>query len=189
MLRPIIFIAFLVAPSTSFAESTKYQIDHTKSELGFVYFMGDKPVKGRFPVFDAAIDIDFDSVSKSSLSVSLDTKAASAGLFLATDAMLGEKVLHAEKFPQVTFTATDFRLGPHPTVIVSGNLTIRDVTKPMEFTARLLVDEKKQLDLKDNLVVELESEFSRSAFGAGGFPDMVEDMMKLEAQIAIVRAQ
>ena len=189
MFRQILLAVLLCAPSKTLAEAISYKIDHTNSTLGFVYYVGSNPVKGSFPVFDADINIDFDSVSQSSLSVLLDTQSASAGLFLATEAMLGEDVLHADQFPQVTFTSTSFRLGPHPTVIVSGDLTIRDVTKPMEFTAKLLVKDKEQLELKENLIVGLETEFSRSAFGASGFPDMVADTMKLDAKIAIVKAQ
>ena len=174
---------------SAMAESVTYRVDHDASDLGFVYRLGDDPVKGRFPAFDADLEIDFESVSRSSISVRIDATKASAGLIFATDAMLGPDVLDVVRFPEIRFVSTGVRLGPHPVVLVTGDLTIRGVTRSIEFTARLLVDDPTQLVAKDRLFVALEGGFSRAAFGANGYGDLVADGMRLEAQIGVVRAE
>jgi len=182
------FVLLLASSFSALAEPVKYEVDQAASTLGFVYFFGDDPVNGRFPVFDAELLIDFESVSRSSIKVTLDATQADAGLVFAKDAMLGQSVLNVAQHPRITFSSTRIRLGPDPTVIVAGDLTIRDVTHPIEFTARLLVDDKAQFELKNRFFVELEGALSRRAFGADGFSDLVADRMLLRGQIAVFRA-
>jgi len=72
MRQLFLILILLWTPVWASAATVKYEIDAGNSDLGFVYFFGDDPVRGRFPAFDADINIDFDSVSRSDLSVTLD---------------------------------------------------------------------------------------------------------------------
>ena len=183
----ILVLSFYAMSSSVWAAPISYVVDKSASKLGFVYFLEDDPIQGRFPEFDADLMIDFDSVSQSSINVTLDATKASAGLIFATEAMRSESVLNVAQFPTITFASKAVRLGPNPTVIVSGELTIRGVTQPIEFSAKLVVEDKAQLELRDRLFVELDGSFLRSAFGASGYRDLVEDRMDLKARIAIDR--
>ena len=176
----------LVGTSIARAEPVAFAIDADKSDLGFVFFFGDDPVRGRFPRFGANILVDFDSVSKSSVEVVIDATRASTGIPPATEAMRGDKVLDTDQFPTISFVSKRVELGPHPTIIVTGDLTVRDVTQEISFTGTLLVEDAEQLELRERLVIRLKGEISRSAFGASGFADMVADTMELKGDIAIV---
>lgn len=182
----IVALSIWLMAAGAFAKPVGYGVDQAGSRLGFVYLLGDDEITGRFPVFDADLMIDFESVSQSSISVTIDATQANAGLVFAQEPMLGATVLNVARYPQITFRSSKVELGAHPTIIVTGDLTIRDVTRPISLTARLLFD-PSQLELREEFVVELEGNFSRSAFGASGHADLVGDQMQLKANIAVVR--
>ena len=170
------------------AGQVKYDVVQDQSTLGFTYSLGGADVKGNFPDFDAEIGIDFESVSNSRIAVTINAETGNAGLALATPSMLGESVLNVAKFPTIRFISQSVSLGTHPEIIVSGDLTVRGVTKPLSFTATLIVEDKEQFELKEKLRVRLDAKFLRSVFGASGFGDLVKDEMKLEADITISKA-
>lgn len=65
----------------------------------------------------------------------VDASVDTGSLDVAADysAKFAEEFLNAPKFPKMTFTSTEVRKGPGNTGTMTGNLTLRGVTKPVTF--------------------------------------------------------
>jgi polyisoprenoid-binding protein YceI len=121
--------------TTDFAALTgTYTIDVAHSRLGFVarHAMVTK-VRGAFNDFEGLAVIDGDDPAKSTVNItiqvdSVDTRSAQRdGHLRAND------FLDAEKFPQITFTSTAIASTGGNDYEVTGDLTIKDVTRSVTF--------------------------------------------------------
>ena len=112
--------------------ASDYVLDHTHSRIGFVarHAMVTK-VRGSFNDFEGTVHIDEDlskSSAKATIKVdSIDTRNADRDGHLRTN-----DFLDAKAFPEITFASTGVKQVDDTTVRVSGDLTIKDVTKPVE---------------------------------------------------------
>lgn len=108
-----------------------YNLDPAHSRIGFWlrHAMVTK-VRGEFTEYDSQLTVDLDNAANSAATATI--KAASIDTANADrDAHVkGEDFFDVEKFPEITFTATEFNInGAEGTV--TGGLTIRGVTKPV----------------------------------------------------------
>ena len=109
-----------------------YTLDHTHTRIGFVarHAMVTK-VRGAFNTFEGTAHIDEDlskSWAKLSIDVdSIDTRNADRDGHLRTN-----DFLDAQNYPEIRFVSTGVKQLDDTTVRVAGDLTIKDVTKPVE---------------------------------------------------------
>ena len=68
---------------------------------------------------------------------------------------------------------------------MEGDLTVRGVTRPQTFTARLFRPGKAAPGDRSRLTIRLEGDLSRSAFGAAGYAGVVGDRIELDIQALI----
>ncbi len=124
---------------TDFSTLTgSYLFDPTHTRVGFVarHAMVTK-VRGSFNAFEGSATIDGTDPGKSSASVtvevaSIDTRNAQRDGHLRTN-----DFLDAETFPQITFLSTSIKHDGGDDFVVTGDLTIKDVTRsitiPLEY--------------------------------------------------------
>ncbi|WP_129668627.1 YceI family protein [Phytoactinopolyspora endophytica] len=108
----------------------EYTIDAHHSRLGFVarHAMVTK-VRGSFNEFEGTVKIDGDDPSNSSAKVvvktgSIDTRNGQRDGHLRTN-----DFLDVEQYPEISFTTTSIREAGDEGFEVTGDLTIKDVTK------------------------------------------------------------
>ena len=108
-----------------------YTLDHTHTRIGFVarHAMVTK-VRGAFNEFEGTARIDSD-LSKSSAQLtikaaSIDTRNADRDGHLRSN-----DFFDMENHPEITFASTGVRQTDDTTVQVTGDLTIKGVTKPV----------------------------------------------------------
>jgi polyisoprenoid-binding protein YceI len=129
----------MTTTTTNFSTLTgTYTLDPSHSRVGFVarHAMVTK-VRGSFNEFDGTATIDGDNPSNSSVQVtiqvaSIDTRNQQRDEHLRTN-----DFLDVEKYPRITFTSTSVAHDGDNDFEVTGDLTIRGVTKsvtlPLEF--------------------------------------------------------
>lgn len=66
--------------------------------------------------------------------ITIDTKSVNTGSTLFNGHIQGEGLLDTDKFPTITFKSHDFKFDGDKLVAVNGDLTIKDVTKPVTLT-------------------------------------------------------
>lgn len=170
----------------AFAAPEAYRLNEETSVVGFTYSFQGNETQGRMPVQSAEMLLDLDNVPASKVNVTLDASRAKAGFIFATQTMKGPQVLNTADFPSIQFRSTEIT-GDLSGATVRGNLTIRDVTRPVTLQAGLFRQSGTQIGDRSKLIVQLTGTISRSAYGAGGFPGFVDDTIALNIIARIER--
>ena len=169
-----------------------YKIDAAHSDIFFkVKHLMITTVTGHFKNFDATLSAEAEDFSDADISFtadinSIDTRSEQRDAHLKSD-----DFFNAEKFPALKFASTSFAKNGHGYVL-KGDLTIRDVTRPIELHADysgLVVDPYGQTKVG----FEAEGKIKRKEFGlgwdaiteAGGV--VVSDEVKLQLNIQFIK--
>jgi len=180
--------------ATTFSQLTgNYTFDVAHSRIGFVarHAMVTK-VRGAFNEFEGSAAIDGDGPTKSTAKVtvkvaSIDTRQAQRDGHLRTN-----DFLDAEKFPEITFVSTAIAHTGGNDFEVTGDLTIKGVTKsvvlPLEYQGAA-----KDPYGNDRIGFEGSTSITRSDYGisynavleTGGV--LVSDKITLEFEISAIK--
>lgn len=115
--------------------TSTWNIDASHSEVGFaVKHMMISTAKGRIPAIEGTLAINEADPSASSVTVDFDVASIDTRTAMRDDHLRSADFFDVEKYPKLSFrsrelTATSLDDGASFTVI--GDLTIRDVTKPV----------------------------------------------------------
>ncbi|MEL6313811.1 MAG: YceI family protein [Pseudomonadota bacterium] len=172
----VLMTCISAAPVVAAPES--YTLDMDQSVVGFTYQFQGNPRQGRMPVSTAVMDLDLDNIARSRVTVTLNAAQANAGALFMTSTMKGPNVLNTKAHPTIKFTSTKIE-GSLRGAKVTGDLTIRGVTRPVTMTAGLYRQQGTERTDRSRLIVQLLGSVSRSAFGANGFPGFVADQIDL----------
>ena len=104
---------------------TKWAIDPTHSEVGFkVKHMMISTVKGNFGSFEVNVETENDDFTNANIEVSIDADSINTNNSDRDAHLKSDDFFNAEEFPKIRFVSTAFD-GEK----LTGNLTIRDITK------------------------------------------------------------
>ncbi|HUU47137.1 MAG TPA: YceI family protein [Acidobacteriota bacterium] len=121
------------------AQAETYRIDPSHSSIGFsVRHLAISKVKGNFNEFSGTIQFDPRDTSLWAAEVviqtqSVDTRDPGRDNHLRTD-----DFFNAVEYPTMTFKSTKVKPGKKGTFELIGDLTIRDVTKPVTLKVEIL---------------------------------------------------
>lgn len=112
------------------AASTTWNLDpfHTNAQF-FVKHLGISTVQGDFTKVTGTVMLDDSDVTKSSVNVTIDVNSIDTRVSRRDDDLKSEGFLNAAQFPTITFQSTKVAKSGDNTLKVTGNLTIRGVTK------------------------------------------------------------
>jgi polyisoprenoid-binding protein YceI len=180
MSRPalVALVLQLVLGVPALATPIAYQLDPEASTVAFETDFGPDLITGSIPLKLADLRLDFDNVENCTVSVALDVTGATASFPFAAQALRGPKVLDAETHPQMTFESTSVA-GAGAAADVSGDLTIRGVTRPVTFRAEIFRPQGSAETDRSRLTVRLTGRVNRSDFGATGWLDLVGDEVRI----------
>lgn len=162
-----------------------YRLDPEHSFVAFTYTMNGTDVTGRMKVRSADIALDLNQLANSSVTSVIDAASADAGPFFATSAMKGQSVLDTNQFPDIRFRSESIT-GKVPRAKVTGQLTVRDVTRQTVLDATLTRQRGLDDDGRTKLSVLLTGSIDRHAFGASGYSGIVAPEIRLQILTRIV---
>ncbi|HLS94284.1 polyisoprenoid-binding protein YceI [Sphingobacterium allocomposti] len=114
----------------------KWSLDKAHSELEFkVKHMMISNVKGQFQDFDVTIDGDSADLSETTVSVEIRTDSVTTKNEPRDQHLRSEEFFNAAAYPLITFTSTEIKKVDNDEYKLSGDLTVKGVTKPATFTA------------------------------------------------------
>jgi polyisoprenoid-binding protein YceI len=123
---------------TTTATATTYAIDTVHSSLEFaVKHMVFATAKGRFADFSGTIEFDPSNVEASSVDVSINMTSVTTNQAQRDGHLNSADFFDTEKFPAATFKSTSVSGSPDD-LKVEGDLTIKDVTRPVTIKAEFL---------------------------------------------------
>ncbi len=161
------------------------KITWSVSHLGFSTYTGQfsgvtatmelDPVAPETSTVEAVIDIG----SVGTLNAALDAHLKTPDFFDVAD------------YPEASFTATTVELTDADSAIVTGNLTLRGVTRPVSFTADFNKAGINPLDNKFSLGFDGHATIQRSDFGVSyGLPMISDNVdLHLEAEFKLVEQE
>jgi polyisoprenoid-binding protein YceI len=116
-----------------------WQIDKAHSDIFFtVRHMVITKVRGRFLKWEGTLVLDEQDWSKSRVEVSIDAASINTSDEKRDGHLKSADFLDAEKFPKITFKSTKIAPAGGDKLNVTGDLTIRDVTKPVTVAVEVL---------------------------------------------------
>lgn len=95
-------------------------------------------VRGTFNDFSGTLDFDPANPADASVEVSIKAASINTGEADRDNHLRSPDFFEAEKFPYITFKSTQVELTGDNTAKVTGNLTIRDVTRPLTLDVELI---------------------------------------------------
>jgi polyisoprenoid-binding protein YceI len=180
MRKTLLAAALLAFAGSVFAAPVTYKIDpnHTDVLAQWSHFGFSNP-SAHFGKADGTIVYDAENVSASSVQVTLPLSGLNS--FVADfDAHLRSgDFFDAEKFPAATFKSTKVESAGKGKLKVTGNLTIKDVTKPVVLDVTLNKAGEQPMAKRAAIGFDATATVSRTAFGVGKYVPNVSDEVKL----------
>ena len=113
---------------------TKFNLDAAHSTIDFsVKHMMVSKVKGSFTHFTANLDGNAEDLSGATISFDIDVKSINSNNEDRDNHLRSGDFFDVETYPSIKFTATDIKKKDDGEYDVTGNLTIKDVTKSVTF--------------------------------------------------------
>lgn len=184
----------LTAPVIERSELTgTYDIDPAHSRFGFVarHAMVTK-VRGGFNEFEGKLTIDGENPTESSGEVTIKVASVDTRNEDRDNHLRSNDFFAREEYPEITFRSTGIELQEGGTYRVTGDLTVRGVTKPItfetEFTGAAIDPwENTRIGLEGSTVVNRKDWGVNwnAALEAGGI--LVSEKVTLEFEISAVK--
>jgi polyisoprenoid-binding protein YceI len=112
-----------------------YTVDPSHSHVGFeVRHMGIATVRGRFGTFEGTIDASGDAPV---LQGAVETATIDTGDSNRDGHLQGPEFFDAAQHPKITFRSTATEAGPAGSITLTGDITIKGTTKPIELAGQL----------------------------------------------------
>lgn len=159
-MRFVSLFTVMLAATASAAETS--WILTPDSEVGFhIDSLGVNIVKARFNTVQSWMKFDPAVLQNASVRFVLDVNSLSFDKPAMRNMILGQDLFYAEKYKTVTFKSNNFKALDDYRYVISGQLTIRGVSKPVIFNATL-----KPVSYRDHLMdVSATTTIDRSDFG------------------------
>lgn len=137
---PLLALATLVAGLTSSVSAAveTYTIDSTHSTVQFSLRHLVSKFTGSFSTVSGAIVVDRDNLEKSSVTATIDVGSVNTADEKRNGHLKSPDFFDFAKFPAMTFKSTAWKKTGPDAFDVIGNLTIKDVTKPVVLKVKLL---------------------------------------------------
>ena len=170
-----------------------YKIDTAHSEIVFkVRHLMITNVTGHFKTFDATMESNAPDFSDAKIHFEADTQSVFTNQEQRDAHLRSDDFFNAEKFPKLIFDSTSVEKKNDNEFKLLGNLTIRDITKPVTLNVEYngsVTDPYGQ----DKSGFEIKGKVSRKEFGllwnavteAGGV--VAGDEVKLELNIQMIK--
>ena len=181
-MRKTLLAAVLFAfAGAAFAAPVTYKIDpgHTNVLARWDHFGFSNP-SVNFGQADGTLVYDADKVSASSVQVTLPLSGLSALADQFYEHLTSDKWFDAAKYPSATFKSTQVEAAGEGKLKVTGDLTIKGITKPVVLDVTLNKAGEHPMKKVPAIGFDATATVKRSDFGVGAYAPMVSDEVTLK---------
>jgi polyisoprenoid-binding protein YceI len=133
MKKIALITAALLLQVALFAQ-TKWNVDVVHSSVKFtVEHLVISEVEGSFKVFNGSMTSSNPDFTGSAIDFTADVNSINTDNEMRDTHLKSDDFFNAEKFPKMTFKSTSFKKVSGSKYVLTGNLTLRDVTKSVTF--------------------------------------------------------
>ena len=180
--------AALAAPlGSALAATETFVIDSTHTKPRFEYnHLGYSTQSSRFDTTKGTVSYDAQAKT-GSVDVTIDAKSVNTGYALFNEHIQAEDYFDTAKYPTITFKSTAVKFEGDKPVSVSGNLTIKGVTKPVTLQISSFQRMPHPMVKKDAIGANATVTIKRSEFNAGKNAPYVSDEVKLVIPVEAIK--
>jgi polyisoprenoid-binding protein YceI len=135
-LRAAALLASLAAGPLS--AQTMHEIDKAHSEINFTADARLLTAHGYFGTWDAKVMLDSAAIEKSSVEMTIDTKSINTRNDRRDGHLRSPDFFAADSFPIITFKSTSVKKTGASSLDITGDLTVRGVTKTVTIPAEMI---------------------------------------------------
>ncbi len=118
--------------------TTTWKIDSAHSSIGFATkHMMITTVRGSLALADGSLEFDEQDPTRSRVEVQLDAASIDTGSAARDNHLRSADFLEADRYPRIIFRSTAIEPAGRGRFRLHGDLTIRDVTRPVTLDTRL----------------------------------------------------
>ena len=173
------FTVGLIAASVAtfaLAKPVTYKIDPTHTATVFTWdHFGFSTPSGNFTDIQGTITVDNSKPADSSVNVTIPLSSINTNVKALDEHLLKPDFFDAEKYPTITFKSTKVQPNGKNKYKITGNLTIKDITKPVVLDAVLNKQAEHPMTKAQSIGFNATTSFDRSAFGVGAYVPNVGD--------------
>jgi polyisoprenoid-binding protein YceI len=132
MKKKLLAALLAVAPAFALAASSTWNIDPSHSTTGFaVKHLVISSAKGEFKKYTGSVQLDEADVTRSTVTASIDVDSIDTGVADRDAHLKSPDFFDAARYPTITFKSTKVAKAGKDKLKVTGDLTLRGVTKPV----------------------------------------------------------
>ena len=184
-----IFGLFLLTASLTQAQSSTWIPDKAHSGVDFsILHMSLSRVRGHFGNIGGTIVLDESDITKSTVKVTIDVTTVDTGVAGRDGDLKSPNFFDVAQYPTATFVSTAVVKNGNG-LMVSGNLTLHGVTKPVVLQVEGPTGPVPGMDKKPHSGFSATTTISRTAFGiAAKYPSaVVGDEVKLTIDLDVAK--
>lgn len=179
----------LTAPAV-LASAETYVLDASHSQILFNYnHLGYSTTWGMFSGFEGEIAFDQENPAASSVSVSFPVKMMFTGWEKRDAHLFSADFFDAADDEMVSFTSTAIEVTGDNTALITGDLTVNGMTKPVVLDAKMNSAGEHPMAKKPWAGFDATTTIKRSDFGVGAFAPFVSDEVNVIISIEAMKAE
>lgn len=183
-------VAAATLSTPAFASSEAYVLDPSHSQIVFSYdHLGYSTNFGMFSGFEGEINFDQADPAASSVSVSFPVRSMLTGWEARFDHFMGDDFFGAGDDDLVTFTSTSIEVTSEDAALITGDLTMNGVTKPVVLDASLNQVGDHPMANKPWAGFDATTTILRSDFEVGAFAPFVSDEVEIMISVEAMKAE
>jgi len=133
-MKKVVFLFVLALSQVALFGQVKWNIDNAHSSVRFtVEHLVISEVDGTFKTFSGDITSSKPDFTDANINFTIDVNSINTDNERRDGHLKGPDFFDAAKYPNMTFKSTSFKKVSEKKYELKGNLTIRDVTKPVTF--------------------------------------------------------
>ncbi|RKQ68823.1 polyisoprenoid-binding protein YceI [Litorimonas taeanensis] len=169
--------------------SGTYTSDQGHAYVAFSYsHQGySKPIL-RWGETNATVIFDNDNPENSALTVTIPVESIDSGVAAFDDHLKSADFFEAEAFPEITFESTEINHVLMGSGSVTGDMTIKGVTKPVVFSGRVNKVGKDSRSQVDMFGISATASLKRSDFNVGKYVPHVGDDVEITVEVEFKKA-
>jgi polyisoprenoid-binding protein YceI len=187
MRRILSALALALFLTLSAAAQESWQLDPPHSSAQFaVRHLGVSTVRGAFTKVSGTVVYDPANLAKVSVQVTIDATSVDTRVQKRDDDLRSEHFFDVQKYPAITFQSTKVEAAGAGKLRVTGDLTIRGVTKPVTLDV-----DGPSAPIKDpwgnqRMGASATTKINRMDFGVSADPGMVGDEIMLTLDVEMI---
>lgn len=143
----------------------------------------------RWSEFDATVNFDPENPENSTLNVMIPAASIDSMVPAFDGHLKSADFFDVETYPTITFVSTSLDINPDGTGTITGDLTVKDITRPITFEGKINKVGKNFRSGVDMFGISGTGMMKRSDFGVGKYAPNVGDEVQLVMEVEFQKAE